>query len=143
MFDFFKIYFIFLFAKSINGNINVKTSAFEKILNIDIVGLKPINTVSVKQAPYECVSNCNQNELCDAFTSEPINENTSLTTCKFYAILRDNKCIANVTKVTSVGTSFYNKRNKGINATCKATKECTTSYGLQCIHGKCGCNKTQ
>ena len=111
--------------------------------NTDIIGLQPIETINVKQAPYQCSSKCNCNDQCDAFTSESIDPNNGQGICKLYAVLRDNKCIANVTQVPSIGTSFYKKRNKGINANCKATKECTTSYGLECIRGKCSCNQTQ
>jgi hypothetical protein len=114
------------------------------IANTDIIGLQPIETTIDKQAPNQCASKCNRNDECDAFTTKPnVYLSNGQSICKLYAVLRDNKCIANVTQIPSIGTSFYKKRNKGINANCKATKECTTSYDLQCIRGKCSCNQTQ
>ncbi len=137
------IILVCLLAKIIHGNRDIKASFFEMIANTDIIGLQPIETAIDKQAPHQCSSKCNRNDLCDAFTTTSSDPNNGQGICKLYAVLRDNKCIANVTQVPSVGTAFYKKRNKGINVNCKATKECTTLYGLQCIRGKCSCNQTQ
>ncbi len=122
---------------------NFKSSLFIKNSDTDIVGLLPIDTMCVRSAPHQCSSQCNRNEECDAFTSQSNESDAALSTCKLYAILRDNYCIANVTKVTSVGTSLYQKRMKGINATCKASTECTINYGLECIKRKCICNESK
>ncbi len=127
--------------KKANGNVN--SDSFEMFADTNIVDLNPIDIVSVKNAQSHCSLKCIRNDQCDAFTSEPMDPRTGLINCKLYAILRDNHCIANVTQVTSVGTSFYKKKKKGINAICKASKECTTAYGLDCIRGKCSCNQTQ
>ncbi len=57
---------------------------------------------------FESRSKCNQYDQCDSFTSKPIADpNNGQSICELYAVLRDNKCIANVTQVTSVGVSIF------------------------------------
>jgi hypothetical protein len=135
---------IYSFFKKTTNNLsgNIKSSTFKRFVNIDIENLNPIYTALVKHSPDQCASNCNRNNLCDAFTTEQSSSNENLTSCKLYSVLRDNKCVANLTKISKYGTQFYQKSRKGINATCRLTKECTSDYKLECIRSKCSCNST-